>query len=207
MTSIKVCVLDDHPIVQDGIRFLASRMPELEFCGGASSGRELRSLLRAIIPDVLLFDVNLEGENSFALCRSVKDKHPSIQILMVSAFGDIDLMQRAIRAGASGYALKSVSLSELPAAIRRVHERGSYFSPGLSDQMIIGLGRKEPGTLELTGRDRQIVQFIAQGMTNKEISKELSVSVHTIKFYISRLLESRGFRRRSELVKLAEKFY
>jgi DNA-binding NarL/FixJ family response regulator len=207
MVPIKICVIDDHPIIHDGIRFLASQTPDLEFCGGAVSGRELKALLRTTIPDVLLFDVNIDGENSFSLCRQIKDLHPSIQVLMVSAFGDVHLLQRSIRAGASGYALKSVSLSELPAAIRRIHEKGSYFSPSMSDQMIIGLGKNERNPAELTAREKEIVKLIGEGMTNVEISRELSISVHTVKFYISRLLQNANCRRRSELVKLIDPFH
>lgn len=195
-------MLDDHPIVHDGLRYLASQTQDIEFCGGALNSRELDALLRTVTPDILLLDVNLGGENSFALCRKVKDKYPSIQILIVSAYGDAHLLQRSIRAGASGYALKSVSMSELPVAIRHLDEEGTYFAPSLSQYVLSSLGKSAATTTELSPRESAIVRLIGQGLTNAEIARELAVSVHTVKFHVSQLLQEHQFRRRSELVKL-----
>ena len=135
---IRVCVLDDHPLIHDGLRYLASQTQDIEFCGGATNGRELDALLRAVTPDILLLDVNLNGENCFALCRKAKDRYPALQVLVVSAFGDSHLLQRSIQAGASGYALKSVSMTELPAAIRQLADKGVLF---FSDLVALCLER------------------------------------------------------------------
>ncbi len=204
--AIRICVVDDHPIVHDGLRYLASNTPDIEFCGAALNGRELETLLRTVTPDILLFDVNLNGENSFALCRRVKDKYPELKILMISAFGDAHLLQRSIRAGAAGYALKSVSMTDFPAAIRQLHERGTYFSPELSDHVLLGLGRQSKPGNELSQRETAIIRLIGQGLTNGEIAREIAVSVHTVKFHVSQLLTQYQFRRRSELVKLSDGF-
>jgi DNA-binding NarL/FixJ family response regulator len=200
---IRICIVDDHPIIHNGLRYLASQTQDIEFCGGALNGRELEALLRTVTPDILLLDVNLGGENSFALCRKIKDKFPEIQVLVVSAFGDAHLLQKSIRAGASGYALKSVSMSELPMAIRHLNEKGTYFSPSLSHYVLNALGKPSVDTSELNPREVAIIRLIAQGLTNSEIARQLSVSVHTVKFHVSQLLQKHQFRRRSELVKLA----
>jgi two-component system response regulator DevR len=199
---IRICILDDHPIIHDGLRYLASQTHDIEFCGGALNGRELESLLRATTPDILLLDVNLNGENSFALCRKIKDRYPSIQILVVSAYGDAHLLQKSIRAGASGYALKSVSMSELPVAIRHLDENGTYFAPSLSQYVLGSLSKSSVATSELTPRETAIVRLIARGLINAEIATELAISVHTVKFHISQMLQQHHCRRRSELVKL-----
>ena len=201
---IRVCVLDDHPLIHDGLRYLASQTQDMEFCGGATNGRELDSLLRTVIPDILLLDVNLNGENCFALCRKTKDRYPAVQVLMVSAYGDSHLLQRSIQAGASGYALKSVSMTELPAAIRQLAEKGVYFSPSLSQYVLSALGKHGADLSELSPRDTAIIHFIAQGLTNSEIARELAISVHTVKFHVSQLLQRYQFRRRSELVSLTK---
>jgi DNA-binding NarL/FixJ family response regulator len=197
-------VLDDHPIVHDGLRYLASRTQDIEFCGGAVDGRELDGLLANARPDILLLDVNLNGENCFAVCRRVKARYPNIQVLIVSAFGDAHLLQKSIQAGASGYALKSVSMAELPAAIRHLDDRGTYFSPSLSQYVLNSLGRSRVEVSELSPRETAIIRFVGQGLTNSEIARELAISVHTVKFHISRLLQQHHFRRRSELLKLAD---
>src|ERR1700722_7955209 len=199
---IRICVLDDHPIVHDGLRYLASQTQDIEFCEGALNGRELENLLRATTPNILLLDVNLNGENSFALCRKIKDRYPSIQILVVSAYGDAHLLQKSIRAGASGYALKSVSMAELPVAIRHLDENGTYFAPSLSQYVLSSLGKSGAATSELSPRESAIIRLIGRGMTNAEIAADLAISVHTVKFHISQLLQQHQFRRRSELVKL-----
>jgi len=204
VTRIRICVIDDHPIVHDGLRYLATQTPEIEFCGGALSGRESEAMLSTVRPDILLCDVNLSGENSFALCRRIKDQYPSIKILILSAFSDPQLLQRSIRAGASGYALKSVPTAEMPGAIRQLHERGTYFSPDLCDQVPLGRASPRKGGQEMSSRDAAIIRLIARGLTNAEIARELAMSLHTVKFHISQLLQQHHCRRRSELVKLAE---
>jgi DNA-binding NarL/FixJ family response regulator len=199
---IRICILDDHPIVHDGLRYLASQTQDIEFCGGALNGRELENLLRTVTPDILLLDVNLNGENSFALCRKIKDRYPDIQILVVSAYGDAHLLQKSIRAGASGYALKSVSMAELPVAIRHLDENGTYFAPSLSQYVLSSLSKSGATTSELSPRETAIIRLIGRGLTNAEIAADLAISVHTVKFHISQLLQHHQFRRRSELVKL-----
>jgi two-component system, NarL family, response regulator DevR len=201
---IKICVLDDHPIVHDGLRYLASQTQDIQFCGGAVSGRELEALLRVVTPDILLLDVNLNGENAFALCRKIKDRYPDIQILIVSAYGDAHLLHRSIQAGASGYALKSVSMSELPVAIRHLDEKGTYFAPGLSQYVLGSLSKAAVDADEPNPREKAIIRLVGQGRTNAEIARELAISVHTVKFHISQLLQQHQFRRRSELVKLVD---
>src|ERR1700733_14735456 len=166
---IRICVLDDHPIVHDGLRYLASQTQDIEFCGGALNGRELENLLRATTPNILLLDVNLNGENSFALCRKIKDRYPSIQILVISAYGDAHLLQKSVRAGASGYALKSVSMAELPMAIRHLDESGTYFSPSLSKHVLSSLENPLADAKEMTPRETAIIRLIGQGLTNSEI--------------------------------------
>lgn len=203
---IRICVIDDHPIVHDGLRYMVSKTPDIEFCGGALSGPELEALLRTVSPDILLFDVNLNGEKSFALCRRIKDRYPNIRILIVSAFGDAHLLQKSIQAGASGYALKSVSMAELPSAIRHLHEMGTYFSPPLSDYVLHFLSRPSKGDAEISPRESAIIRLIGQGSTNSEIARELALSVHTVKFHVSQMLQQYHCRRRSELVTLAEHF-
>jgi two-component system, NarL family, response regulator DevR len=202
---IRICVLDDHPVVHDGLRYLASQTQDIEFCGGVTNGRELEAVLRKVIPDILLLDVNLNGENSFALCRKIKDQHPKIQILIVSAYGDAHLLKKSIHAGASGYALKSVSMAELPVAIRHLDERGTYFAPSLSQYVLGFLGNAAVEGNELSPRENAIIRLVSQGLTNSEIARDLAISVHTVKFHVSQLLQRHQFRRRSELVKLLDR--
>ena len=121
-------------------------------------------MLRTVTPDIVLLDVNLNGENCFALCRKLKDKYPEIQVLVVSAYGDAHLLQKSIRAGASGYALKSVSMMELPVAIRHLDEKGTYFSPSLSEYVLNSLGKTAVEVSELSPREEAIIRLIGRGL-------------------------------------------
>jgi DNA-binding NarL/FixJ family response regulator len=199
---IRIMVVDDHPVIHDGLRYLAAKTPDIEFCGGAMTGQELETLLHGMVPDILLLDVNLSGENGLALCRRIKDRYPEIQILIISAFSDAHLLQKSVRAGASGYALKSVSMATLPGAIRQLRQKGTFFSSELSALVLETLGEPDGRNTGANAREDAIIRLIAQGLTNAEIAGELAVSVHTIKFHVSRLLQNYGCRRRSELVKL-----
>jgi DNA-binding NarL/FixJ family response regulator len=204
MESIKVGIIDDHPIVRDGVRRMAEQTPGIEFCGDASNGEELEGLLRRVALDVLIFDVRLTDGDGFALCARVHRTYPQVRILMLSAFGNAYLLQESVRAGASGYALKDVSMRRLPTIIRQVHEEGTYFDPRLSGEVLRALGKEASGAdHSLKPREIAIVRLIAEGMTNREIAGELSLSPDTIKFHVGNLLHRFGLKRRSELVKFS----
>lgn len=202
MESIRVGVIDDHPIVRDGVRRMAEQTPGFEFCGGAADGEELEDLLRKVQPDVLIFDVRLADEDGFALCARVHRAYPHIRILMLSAFGNAYLLQQSVRAGASGYALKDVSTRDLPSVIRQVHDEGTYFDPRLSGEVLRALGKEAVESEHvLSPREVAIIRSIADGMTNREIANELSLSPDTVKFHVGELLRRLELKRRSELVK------
>lgn len=202
MESIRVGVIDDHPIVRDGVRRMAEQTPGIEFCWGSSNGEELEELLQNVEPDVLVFDVRLADEDGFSLCARVHRARPGIRILMLSAFGNAYLLQQSVRAGASGYALKDVSMRDLPPVIRQVHENGTYFDPRLSGDVLRAIGKETAESdYALNPREVAIIRLIAEGMTNREIARELSLSPDTVKHHIGDLLRRFGLKRRPELVK------
>lgn len=202
MESIKVGIIDDHPIVRDGVRRMAEQTVGIVFCGGASNGEELEDLLRRVEPDVLIFDIRLADEDGFTLCAWVHRTHPRIRLLVLSAFGNAYLLQESVRAGACGYALKDVSMRRLPMIIRQVYEEGTYFDSRLSGEVLRALGKEgtEAGH-SLKPREIAIIRLVAEGMTTREIAGELSLSPDTVKFHIGNLLRRLELKRRSELVK------
>lgn len=202
MESIRVGIVDDHPVVRDGVRRMAEQAPGLGFCGEASNGEELKALLGRIELDVLIFDVRLADEDGFALCAWVHCTYPDLRVLMLSAFGNAYLLQESVRAGASGYALKDVSMRQLPTIVRQIHEEGTYFDPRLSGEVLRALGKEadDPGH-NLSPREVAIIRLVAEGMTNKEIARELSLSPDTVKLHVGELLHRLGLKRRPELVK------
>lgn len=205
MPSIKLAIVDDHMVVQDGIRAMAERTPDIVFCGAASSGDELAVLLERSEPDVLLVDLRLGSENGFALCRAVHETRPAVRTLIFTAFGDLDLLRASVQAGAAGYVLKDVSTQGLPDIIRHVHEHGSYFDPRLAGPVILDTfgGETEAASAGLSERELEILRLIAAGRVNREIASSLHLSPHTVKFHISKLMRELGVSRRAELVRVA----
>lgn len=204
MVPITIGIVDDHMVVRDGIGALAERSPDLTFWGAAESAEELHSLLGRSSPDVLLVDVRLGSEDGFELCRTVHERYPQVRLLVFTAFGDAELLRAGLEAGAAGYVLKDISTRTLPAVIRQVHEQGFYFDARLASEVVLSLAkgdiRRDPGFVP-TDREAAILRLIAEGKTNREIASALSISPHTVKFYVGKMLRELGVSRRAELVK------
>jgi two-component system response regulator DevR len=203
---IKLAVVDDHMIVQDGVRAMAERTEDIVFCGAAGNGEELADLLDRTQPDVVLVDLRIGVESGFALCRKIRESRPEIRVLIFTAFGDLELLEASVQAGASGYVLKDVSTRGLPDVIRHLCEHGSYFDPRLASRLVLEtFGDRPPAGARRAPSEREleILRLVAAGKVNREIATELHVSPHTVKFHISRLMRELGASRRAELVRIA----
>lgn len=201
---ISVGVVDDHMIVLDGIRAMAERTEDIEYWGGASSGREVLEMMSRGLPHVLLLDLRLASENGFEICRRVHEAHPSVRVVMFTAHGDVALLRESVRAGAVGYILKDASTRRIPDVLRHVHRNGSYFDPRLASETILAIApesaKAEP---DLSERERSVLEMIANGRTNAEIAQAMHFSYHTIKLVVSDLLAKFGVARRTELARIA----
>lgn len=203
---IRLAVVDDHMVVQDGIRAMAERTKEIVFFGSASSGRETLLMLQQDLPDILLLDLRLAAEDGFDICRVLHERHPQLKIVIFTAYANPALFRDAVEAGAVGYLLKDASTRRLPEIIQHVHEHGSYFDPRLSSDLVLDAFATRSESTEqptLSDRETAILRLIAQGRTNAEIARELSYSSHTIKFHVSQMLGKLGVKRRTELVRIA----
>lgn len=198
---IRFCVVDDHEIVHDGLRAMASREPDLEFVGAAASAADAEDLVAAELPDVLLLDMRLAAGNSIDTCAALSGAFPDMKIAVFSAYGNPELLSRAIRAGAAGYVLKETTTSRLPDIIRELVANDSYFDPRLAS----GLLRRSAGSNQPAFNDREleIVRLIARGMDNHRIGEEVRISPHTVKFHVTAMLRRHKLRRRTELVRVA----
>jgi DNA-binding NarL/FixJ family response regulator len=204
---ISLAVVDDHMIVQDGVRAMAERTDDIEFFGSASSGKEVFELLEQAQPDILLLDLRLAAEDGFDVCRALHARHPELRIVVFTAYANPALLRDAVEAGAVGYLLKDASTRRLPEIIRHVHEHGSYFDPRLSGRLLLNAFSTDSGSgagaPQLNERESAILRLVAQGRTNAEIARELNYSSHTIKFHVSEMLDKFGVKRRTELVRMA----
>ena len=191
-------------VIHDGLRAMAERAEELEFAGGATDARSLLSLLSEAEPDLLILDLRFGSDDGFAVCRTVREAHPELVIMFFSAFGDVDLLREGLEAGGSGYILKDASTAALPAAIRQVMETGTYVDARLASEAVLSTYAVDSGqSRRVTERERVILKMLAHGKVNREIAAELSLSPHTIKFYVSRMMRDFDVHRRAELVRVA----
>jgi DNA-binding NarL/FixJ family response regulator len=197
--SIQVLIADDHVFYREGVRAMLIRSPEITVAGEASTGEEVIVLAGDLKPDVILMDLKMPGMNGIDATRVVHEKYPDIGVLVITMFDDDDSVFAAMRAGALGYLLKDADRDELTRAILAVKRGEAIFSPAIARRMIQYFnsppGRQTSGKkgqtgefAELTEREREILDLIAQGHNNNHIAGELSLSIKTVQNYVSSIL-------------------
>jgi DNA-binding NarL/FixJ family response regulator len=193
MDTIRILIVDDQVITRSGLQNLLTTQPDLEIVGEAKDGQEAVEMAAALQPDVILMDLRMPGTNGIEATRRIRRTSPHIHILVLTVFEDDTSVFPAIRAGASGYLLKNTDQDELLRAVRTVAEGGAIFSPGIAQRVLGYLNAPALAVTaelfdELTGREREILELIAQGKTNSEIASILSLSRKTVSNYISNVL-------------------
>lgn len=199
--AIRVFLLDDHEVVRVGVRRLLEREPDLEVVGEAGSAATALEALDAAHPDVAVLDVRLPDGDGIDVCREIRSRHPEVRCLILTSFADDEALAQAILAGASGYVLKQIEGGELVSSVRAVASGRSLIDKEIAARVLTML--RERATVHeqaerLTPRERQILDLIAEGKTNREIGAQLYLAEKTVKNYVSNLLAKLGMGRRSE---------
>jgi two-component system, NarL family, response regulator NreC len=195
MEQIRILLSDDHNILRDGMRLLLERQPGFVVVGEASDGRETLELVQNHQPDVVVMDIAMPNMNGIEATRRIVEKHPSMGVVILSMHYDESYVIRSLKAGARAYLLKDAVKSELIAAIHAVAEGRSFFSPKISrilqEDYVQALGRKgaDDSYELLTGREREILQLVAEGKTNKEIANALNLSLYTVDTHRTHILQ------------------
>ena len=206
MTSVRVLLADDHAIVRSGLRLLLEREPDLSVVGEAADGRAAVDWIAHQPADVAVMDVGMPGLNGIEATFQIARQHPHVRIVMLSMHSDETYVLRSLRAGASGYVLKESAENELIAAIRAVTAGKSFFSPKvrrLLQQDHVERLRREGGEDSyglLTEREREILQLISEGNSNKEIASRLSISVLTVETHRKRILDKLNLHGTADLI-------
>ncbi len=209
MGSIRVLLADDHTILRQGIRVLLENHEDIEVVGEASDGREAISLAKQFRPDVVLMDIAMPLLNGLEATRQIKHDFPEISILVLTMYDTEEYVSQILRAGAAGYVLKKVAATELVSAIRAVYQGEAFLYPSVTRTVLedylrrVASGQKLDSYETLTNREREIVQLVAEGHTNKEIAKILCISIKTVQTHRTHLMEKLGMHDRSELIKYA----
>jgi len=189
--SIRVILADDHTLVRAGIRALLEKLPEVKVIGEAGDGREVLDLVRSHQPDVVLLDIAMPGLNGLEAAERMAGDFPKIRIIILSMHNNEEYVLRALKAGAAGYLLKKAATTELATALHEVVRGEIYLSEEIKLQKnfpLHGITNQKSPLEQLTGRQREILQLIAEGKANKETAAELGISIKTVEKHRGRLM-------------------
>ena len=202
--KIRVLLADDHALVRQGFRLILSAQPDIEIVGEAGNGRQTVELAERLRPDVVVMDVAMPEMNGIEATRRLAALSPRTRVLALSMYKDSVYVREILRAGARGYLLKDAIDRDLLAAVRAVAAGEGYLSPAVSEAVLSDYRRHVSDPLDLlTGREREVLQMIAEGKTNKEIAAALNLSVYTVDAHRGRIMEKLNLHSVGELVRFA----
>ncbi|MHA7134379.1 response regulator [Oerskovia turbata] len=204
---IRVFLLDDHEVVRRGVAALLEAEDDITVVGEAGTAASALPRIRAVRPDVAVLDVRLPDGSGVEVCRDVRSEMPEIGCLMLTSFADDEALFQAVLAGASGYVLKQIHGSDLVGAVRTIAGGGSLLDPVSTARILDRLRTPEAQEVDrlegLSPQERQIVDLIGEGMTNRQIGERLFLAEKTVKNYVSHILATLGLQRRTQVAVLA----
>jgi DNA-binding NarL/FixJ family response regulator len=195
---IRIVLADDHELVLEGLRSLIEEEPDMRVLATAKDGAQLLDVVRRHRPDVVVLDLEMGSAPGGLEClETIRDQHPAIRVLVLTAYSDGDSMRAALEGGALGFALKTEPPRQTVASIRQVH-RGQLVFPVAARRWLLGGASQAPEPTQLTSREREIVELVCEGLTNAQIAHRLRVSDNTVKFHLQNLYLKLGVRNRTE---------
>jgi len=195
--ALKVLLADDHPLILSGIRRTLEEAGGIEIVGEARTGSQVLPLVGRTNPDLVLLDVRLPQLDGLACLDQIRRRHPTVKVVMLSAFTDPEHVQAALRRGASAYVVKAVNPLDLPSALRQAAEATVFHAVGLEDRD----GDSEE--VGLTKREKTLLKAVAKGLSNQAIGKELWISEQTVKFHLRNIYRKLGVTSRTEAARYA----
>lgn len=204
---IRILIADDHPLFRDGVAHSLAGEPDLAIVGQAATGEEAFQLANDFLPDVVLLDIAMPGQDGLVTAQKIAVACPVVRIIMLTVSEDEDDLLSALKAGARGYVLKGVSARELANAVRSVATGGVYISPTLANTVLFEMtnSERDDPLNELSQRERDILRLVSEGLTNREIGERMHLAEKTIKYYMTNVLQKLHVRSRVEAALLAQK--
>ncbi len=200
MKPVRLVLVDDHKIVRQGLRFILDPDPRFEVVGEAGSGEEALDLVSELKPDAVILDLNLPGIGGTEICRRIIERHPEVTVLILTAFIDRQLVDACLRAGARGYLLKDAEDLHLEEQILAAVRGQTPLDPRAARIVTDFLLQHKPPPEDLTLREVEVLQLMAQDLTNKEIGARLYISENTVKQHVKQILAKLEARNRVEAV-------
>lgn len=204
-----VLIVDDHPIVRNGLSHLIEREGDLTVCGEADSAATALPLIEEISPDVVLVDISLEGANGIELTKAINDRYPDLPVLVLSMHDESLYAERALRAGAKGYVMKQEAPEILIKALREVLAGEIYVSGTMASRLLSGLAHKKPGSglragiERLSDRELEVFELLGKGHTTREIAQKLGLGLKTIEAHRAGIKKKLDFQNAAEMVRNA----
>ncbi len=203
---IRILVADDHGIVRKGVRFLLSQEPDLEIVAEAENGRDAVRLAGELRPDVVLIDIAMPLLNGIDAAAQIVRANPKTGVILLSMYSDEEYLLRALGAGARGYLLKDAAEPDLIRAVRLIAAGRTFFSPQIAEMMMEDYVRRLQGEGKvdryelLTEREREVLQLLAEGRSNKEVASVLNLSIHTVDSHRTNLMQKLDLHSTAEIV-------
>ncbi|WP_449315737.1 response regulator [Rubneribacter sp.] len=205
---IRIVLADDHEVVRAGFKMILEQDPDLSVVAEAADGAQAYSIVAREKPDVLLMDISMPpGQSGLVACEKVAKDFPATKVVILTMFAEPEYLFYTLRGGAAGYILKNSSSEELLSAVHAVADGGSYIHPKmtalLTKQLSQGASDEDRSYQQLSNRELEILQLLAKGFTNKEISERIFLSVKTVEAHRSKIYQKLGLKSRADLVDYA----
>jgi DNA-binding NarL/FixJ family response regulator len=196
---IRILIVDDHPLVREGLAARLSSVPGIEVAGDVGSAAQALEQLPALKPDLLLTDIGMKEMNGIELTRLVVQQHPQVAVLILSMYDNPEYVQQSLQAGARGYVLKDAPSAQIVAAIESVAGGGTYLSPGVAGRLFAQRSVER----SLSQREKEILDHLAKGHSSKQIARELDISVRTVESHRQSIKRKLNLEGQAELIKYA----
>jgi len=203
MSEIKVMIVDDHHLVREGIRAVLDQGNDIKVVGEASTAECALEMLETSSPDVVLMDISMPGMGGIKATRSIREKHPDVKVVILTMLDQEGYVYEAVKAGATGYMLKSASSDDLVSAIKTVYDGKALLHPDATTQLLkefANLAENRGQDYGLSNREMEVLQLLSEGKTNKELAKSLFISEQTVKTHLAHIFDKLGTSDRTETV-------
>jgi DNA-binding NarL/FixJ family response regulator len=202
--NIRLLLADDHPLIRAGFKSMLVKNERFEIVGEAENGTDLLTLTAELSPDMILTDISMPGMNGLEALQKVKKQYPAIKCIVLSMHEEREYIMNALKTGAEGYLLKSIEGPELEKAILAVFNGGKYFSPLITSILADSVARPElPEVGDITPREKEVLELVAQGKSTKQIADLLGISIRTVESHRINMLKKMKVNNTAELIRKA----